>query len=71
MFLKSLRDLHITKKETTVELNYKCKQCNCPVTVNVTYEQYEDLKAGLPFSAVFTARLRYFKQGKCELCLTN
>lgn len=68
MFLKSLRDLQITKKGDSVEINYKCKKCDERVQVEITIGEYIELKNGLPFSSVFGKNLQYFKSGKCENC---
>lgn len=68
MFLRTLRDLNVSKKQHGVVLSYRCKSCDILVCLTLRLEEYEDLKNGLPVNFVFPQGFVPFKNGLCEKC---
>ena len=69
MFLRSLRQLHRYHNGVI----FRCKTCSELEYVELTEEQWQELKQGLPFKFVFsqTADVEHFEFGLCKQCFSE
>lgn len=68
-----LRQLNVWQRLNTKYVEYRCKDCDIYVTIELTLDEWRDIYFGIPFNIVFRdarkQELIHFKYAKCKDCL--
>lgn len=67
MFLRTLRNL----RKIDEGLIYSCKGCGCDVIFDITDEEYESLRKGIPPHFILSTSCSYFFKRVCLNCFNK